>query len=88
MPMSDDIRYALSRWAGLARFLDDGRVEIDSNVVERGSNRSCPLRSRGGDHAGTFARAALARGAGFFSDATAALRPSPIDLASAERASA
>ena len=29
------IRYALSRWDGLARFLDDGRVEIDSNVVER-----------------------------------------------------
>lgn len=27
------IRYALSRWDGLARFLDDGRVEIDSNVV-------------------------------------------------------
>ena len=29
------IRYALSRWDGLARFLDDGRIEIDSNVVER-----------------------------------------------------
>jgi transposase len=29
------IRYALSRWEGLSRFLDDGRVEIDSNVVER-----------------------------------------------------
>ena len=29
------IRYALSRWEGLARFLDDGRIEIDSNVVER-----------------------------------------------------
>ena len=29
------IRYALSRWNGLTRFLDDGRVEIDSNVVER-----------------------------------------------------
>jgi hypothetical protein len=28
-------RYALSRWEGLARFLDDGRTEIDSNVVER-----------------------------------------------------
>jgi hypothetical protein len=23
------------RWGGLTRFLDDGRVEIDSNVVER-----------------------------------------------------
>jgi hypothetical protein len=29
------IRYALSRWDGLARFLDDGRIEIDPNVVER-----------------------------------------------------
>jgi transposase len=27
--------YALLRWAGLIRFLDDGRIEIDSNVVER-----------------------------------------------------
>jgi transposase len=29
------IRYALSRWDGLVRFLDDGRIEIDSNTVER-----------------------------------------------------
>jgi transposase len=30
------VRYALSRWAGLCRFVDDGRIiEIDSNVVER-----------------------------------------------------
>jgi transposase len=29
------IRYALSRWGGLTRFLDDGRIDIDSNVVER-----------------------------------------------------
>ena len=29
------IRYVLTRWSGLTRFLDDGRVEIDSNVVER-----------------------------------------------------
>ena len=29
------IRYALTRWEGLTRFLDDGRIEIDSNVVER-----------------------------------------------------
>jgi hypothetical protein len=25
----------LTRWEGLARFLDDGRIEIDSNPVER-----------------------------------------------------
>ena len=33
--LAEAVRYALSRWAGLARFLDDGRIEIDSNVVER-----------------------------------------------------
>jgi transposase len=33
--IAEAIRYALSRWDGLARFLDDGRIEIDSNVVER-----------------------------------------------------
>ena len=33
--LAEAIRYALSRWAGLSLFLDDGRIEIDSNVVER-----------------------------------------------------
>jgi transposase len=33
--IAEAIRYALSRWDGLTRFLDDGRIEIDSNVVER-----------------------------------------------------
>ena len=33
--LAEAIRYALSRWDGLTRFLDDGRIEIDSNVVER-----------------------------------------------------
>ena len=33
--LAQAIRYALSRWNGLTRFLDDGRIEIDSNVVER-----------------------------------------------------
>jgi transposase len=33
--LAEAIRYALSRWDGLTRFLDDGRLEIDSNVVER-----------------------------------------------------
>src|SRR6476659_3679790 len=33
--LAEAIRYALARWPGLCRFLDDGRVEIDSNVVER-----------------------------------------------------
>lgn len=33
--LAEAIRYALSRWEGLSRFLEDGRVEIDSNTVER-----------------------------------------------------
>jgi hypothetical protein len=33
--LAEAIRYALSRWGGLSRFLDDGRIEIDSNTVER-----------------------------------------------------
>jgi transposase len=33
--IAEAIRYALSRWEGLARFIDDGRIEIDSNIVER-----------------------------------------------------
>lgn len=33
--LAEAIRYALSRWEGLTRFLDDGRIELDSNVVER-----------------------------------------------------
>lgn len=33
--LAEAIRYALSRWEGLCLFLDDGRIEIDSNIVER-----------------------------------------------------
>lgn len=33
--LADAIRYALTRWAGLSLFLDDGRIELDSNTVER-----------------------------------------------------
>src|SRR6476646_9568956 len=33
--LAEAIRYALSRWNGLTYFVDDGRVEIDCNVVER-----------------------------------------------------
>ena len=33
--LAEAIRYALSRWDGLTRLVDDGRIEIDSNVVER-----------------------------------------------------
>src|SRR6202166_1704652 len=33
--LAEAIRYALSRWAGLCLFLENGRIEIDNNVVER-----------------------------------------------------
>ena len=29
------IRYGLRHWEGLVRFLDDGRIEMDTNIVER-----------------------------------------------------
>jgi len=50
------IRYALGLWDGLTRFLDDGRVEIDSNTVER-SMRPIALNRKnalfaGGDQGG------------------------------------
>jgi transposase len=33
--LAEAIRYALSRWDGLSVFLKDGRVELDTNPVER-----------------------------------------------------
>jgi transposase len=33
--LADAIRYGLKRRAGLSRFLDDGRLEMDTNTVER-----------------------------------------------------
>ncbi|WP_108610592.1 IS66 family transposase [Aminobacter sp. MSH1] len=33
--LAEAIRYTLSRLDGLSRFLDDGRIEIDRNIVER-----------------------------------------------------
>lgn len=33
--LGEAIRYALTRWDGLARFLDDGRIDLDNNTVER-----------------------------------------------------
>ena len=56
--LAEAIRYALTRWEGLTRFLNDGRVELDSNVVER-SIRPLALNRKnalfagsddGGDH--------------------------------------
>ena len=34
-PTAEAIRYVQSRWTELSRFLDDGRIELDTNPVER-----------------------------------------------------
>jgi hypothetical protein len=33
--LADALGYGLNHWNGLCRYLDDGRIEIDSNTVER-----------------------------------------------------
>ena len=33
--LAQAVRYELSHWDGLTRFLDDGRIEMNSNAVER-----------------------------------------------------
>jgi transposase len=33
--LAEAIRYALVRWVALSRFVDDGRIELDTNTVER-----------------------------------------------------
>jgi len=33
--LAEAIRYALRHWPGLTAYLDDGRIEMDTNVVER-----------------------------------------------------
>ncbi|WP_448208754.1 IS66 family transposase, partial [Azospirillum sp. sgz302134] len=35
MPVAKALRYLLNHWDGLGVFLDDGRVEIDNNSIER-----------------------------------------------------
>jgi transposase len=34
-PTAEAVRYGLNHWEGLIRFLDDGRIEMDTNSVER-----------------------------------------------------
>ena len=34
-PTAEAIRYAMNHWHGLERFLEDGRIELDNNTVER-----------------------------------------------------
>ncbi len=34
-PTADAIRYGMNHWHGLVQFLDDGRIELDTNSIER-----------------------------------------------------
>ena len=34
-PLAEAINYTLNHWDGVTLFLTDGRVEVDSNTVER-----------------------------------------------------
>jgi len=43
-PTAQAIRYALNHREGLARFLDDGRIELDNNTVERAIRPICLSR--------------------------------------------
>jgi transposase len=43
-PLAEAIRYALNHWDGLVRFLDDGRIELDTNSVERAMRPVCLSR--------------------------------------------
>ncbi len=62
-PTAEAIRYALNHREGLERFLDDGRIEIDSNVVERAIrpivlSRKNALFASGDDGGGRWAAVA------------------------------
>ena len=56
-PTAKAIRYALNHRDGLVRFLDDGRIEMDSNTVERTIRPLCLSRKNAlfasGDDGGT-----------------------------------
>jgi hypothetical protein len=51
-PTADAIGYALNHWEGLFRFLEDGRIEIDTNPVER-SMRPIAISSKNALFAGS-----------------------------------
>jgi transposase len=44
-PLAGAIRYTLARWPALTRFLDDGRIELDNNPVERAIRPIAKLES-------------------------------------------
>jgi transposase len=43
-PTAEAIRYALNHWDGLQRFLNDGRIELDNNSIERAMRPVCLSR--------------------------------------------
>lgn len=43
-PTAEAIRYALNHREGLVRFLDDGRIDMDTNTVERAIHPICLSR--------------------------------------------
>ena len=43
--VADAIRYALTRWSALCRFLDDGRIELDNNTVALRMPGSAAMRT-------------------------------------------
>jgi Transposase IS66 family len=61
------IRYGLKHWDGFERFLEDGRIEIDTNVVERSmrplatARSLCPLLSRRADSLTRWGHTVIAR---------------------------
>jgi hypothetical protein len=42
--LAEDIRYALNHWQGLTRFLEDGRLELDTKPVENAIRPVCLTR--------------------------------------------
>ena len=57
-PLAKAIRYSLKHWSGLILYLDDGRLEMDTNVVERAIRPAVLLRKNalfaGSDAAARF----------------------------------
>lgn len=41
---AEDIRYAINHWPGLTRFVDDGRLALDTNPVESAIRPICLAR--------------------------------------------
>ena len=42
-PLALAIRYSLTRWVSLPRYVQDGRIEIDNNAAERALRSTMPL---------------------------------------------